>query len=360
MGTTIHDRHPGGGVDVLDELACYLLAGQPESSRDIVGEVRSAEALGFGAAFISERYYKKEAAVLCGAAGAASERIRLITAATNHNTRHPMVTAGFAVTMQSLTGGRFTLGLGRGIAPMQDAYGIDRITTAQMEDFATLMRRLFRGEAIFGHAGPAGSYPILNLDGSLDEYLPLCLVAFGDHTLELAGRLFDDVVLHTYFTDETTARCVRVVKTAAERAGRDPADIRVWSCFATIGDHLAEPARLKKSVGRLGTYLQGYGELLVRTNRWDMKVLERFLADPVIAGVGGALDAVATPDQLAHAATLIPKEWLAPSATGSAGECATAVRNQLALGCDGVILHGCTPDELQPVIEAYRAIPERR
>jgi probable F420-dependent oxidoreductase len=342
-------------VKVLDELACYLLAGQPASSRDLLAEVRAAEELGLGAAFISERYYKKEAAVLCGAAGAVSERIRLITAATNHNTRHPMVTAGFALTMQSLTGGRFTLGLGRGIAPMQDAYGISRITTAQMEDFATLMRRLFRGEVIFNHAGPAGSYPILHLDSSLDEHLPLCMVAFGDKTLQMAGRLFDDVVLHTYFTDETTARCVDIVKTAAEKAGRDPADVRVWSCFATIGDHLPEAARLKKSVGRLGTYLQGYGDLLVRTNGWDVEVLQRYLADPVITSVGGALDAVGTPEQLAHAATLIPSEWLAPSATGSPAECAAAVRNQLALGCDGVIMHGCTPDELSPVVEAYLA-----
>jgi probable F420-dependent oxidoreductase len=340
---------------VLDELACYLLAGQPESARDIVAEVREAEELGLGAGFISERYNKKEAAVLCGAAGATSERIRLITAATNHNTRHPMVTAGFALTMESLTGGRFTLGLGRGIAPMQDAFGIDRITTAQMEDFAQLMRRLFRGEAIIGHNGPAGSYPVLHLDSSLDQYLPLCLVAFGDNTLELAGRVFDDVVLHTYFTDETTAHCVDVAKGAAERAGRDPAAVRVWSCFATISDHLPEAARLKKSVGRLGTYLQGYGDLLVRTNGWDPAVLQRFLTDPVISSVGGALDSVGTPEQLAHAATLIPPEWLAPSATGSASDCVEALQNQLTLGCDGVILHGCTPDELRPVIEAYRA-----
>lgn len=339
----------------LDELGCYLLAGQPESARDIVTEVRAAEALGLGAAFISERYNKKEAAVLCGAAGAASERIRLVTAATNHNTRHPMVTAGFALTMQSLTGGRFTLGIGRGIAPLQDAYGIDHITTAQMEDFATLMRRLFRGEVVIGHDGPAGSYPVLHLDSALAEHLPLCLVAFGDNTLELGGRLFDDVVLHTYFTDETTAHCVQTVKRAADKAGRDPDDVRVWSCFATIGNWLPEAARLKKSVGRLGTYLQGYGDLLVRTNGWDPAVLRRFLADPGVAGVGGALDAVASPEQLAHAATLIPPEWLAPSATGNPAECAAAVRHQLALGCDGVILHGCTPDELRPAVDAYRA-----
>jgi alkanesulfonate monooxygenase SsuD/methylene tetrahydromethanopterin reductase-like flavin-dependent oxidoreductase (luciferase family) len=90
---------------VHDELGFYVLAGQPKSSRDLVDEVRVGEALGFGTAFISERYNKKEAATLSGAAGVVSDRITIQTAATNHNTRHPMVTAGFARTMQSLTGG---------------------------------------------------------------------------------------------------------------------------------------------------------------------------------------------------------------------------------------------------------------
>lgn len=338
---------------VLEELGFYTLAGQPASSRDLISEVTEAERLGLGHAFISERYNLKEAATLSGAAGAVSERITIQTAATNHNTRHLMVTAGYARTMQSLTGGRFVLGLGRGIPALQDIYGIDRITTAQLEDAATLLRRLFRGEVIFGHDGPAGRYPVLHLDKSLDEHLPLGLVAFGPNTLELAGRCFDEVVLHTYFTDETTTRCVRTVKDAAERAGRDPADVRVWSCFATIGDHLPEDRRLMKSVGRLGTYLQGYGDLLVRTNGWDPAVLERFRNDEVVRSVAG-LDMSATTEQLEHVATLIPDEWLAPSATGSAEQCVAAVRHQFDLGCDGVILHGATPTELRPIVEAYR------
>jgi probable F420-dependent oxidoreductase len=328
-------------------LGCYLLAGQPDSSRALVEEVRQAEALGLDAAFISERYNKKEAAVLSGAAGAASERIRIITAATNHNTRHPIVTAGYARTMQSLTGGRFTLGLGRGVVAMQDAYGIPKITTKELEEFAGLMRRLFRGEVVFDWPGS----PVLHLDSSLDEHLPMCLVAFGDKTLELAGRAFDDVVLHTYFTDEVTKHCVEVAKNAAADAGRE---IRVWSCFATIPDALPEELRLKKSVGRLGTYLQGYGGLLVGTNGWDPAVLERFLADDVVKGVAG-LDVVGTTDQLRHAATLIPDEWFAASATGTPEQCAAAVQGQLDLGCDGVILHGCTPAELAPVVQAFRA-----
>lgn len=348
---TDHAAAPPVGT-VHDELGFYVLAGQARSTRDALDEVRDGERLGFGTAFVSERYNKKEAASLSGAVGVVAERMVVQTAATNHNTRHPMVTAGFARTMQSLTGGRFVLGLGRGIVPLQDAYGIGRITTAQMEDFAGLMRRLFRGEVIFGHDGPAGRFPVLHLDSSLDEHLPMSLVAFGPNTLELAGRCFDEVVLHTYFTDETTARCIATVRAAAERAGRDPGAVKVWSCFATVPDHLPEPARLLKTVGRLGTYLQGYGDLLVRTNRWDPAVLDRFRSDPVIASVAG-LDMVGTPEQLEHAATLIPEEWLASSATGTPRQCAAAVRRQLDLGCDGVIMHGCSPAELAPVVAAY-------
>jgi len=335
------------------ELGFYTLAGAPESPRELIGEIREAEAMGLGAAFISERFNIKEAATLSGAAAAVSDEIRIITGATNHNTRHPMVTASYATTMHYLSGGRFTLGIGRGIPPMQDAYGIDRVTTAQMEDFAQLMRRLWHGETIIGHDGPAGSWPVLRLDPDFDADIPLGLVAFGPNSLELGGRLFDDVILHTFFTDETVERCVTTVKTAAEQAGRDPDDVRVWSCFATIGDHIDEPLQLKKSVGRLATYLQAYGDLMIDTNRWDAAVLDAFRADEMVTAFRGAIDDKATTAELEHIATLLPDEWLAAAATGTADECAAAVRHQLALGADAVILHGATPTQLRPVIDAY-------
>jgi probable F420-dependent oxidoreductase len=340
-------------VSELPELGFYTLAGHAESSRELIDEVRSGESLGFGSVFISERFDKKEAAVLSGAAGAISERMTIVTAATNHNTRHPMITAGMARTMQSLTGGRFVLGLGRGIPLIQNAYGMERITTAQLEDFAGIMSRLFRGEVILNHVGPAGSFPLLYLP-KVDERLPLGLVAFGPRSLDLAGRCFDEVILHTYFSEETTRRCVAQVRESAQRSGRDPDSVRIWACLATVGDHIDEDLSLKKTVGRLATYLQGYGDLLVRTNRWDPAVLERFRSDEMVASFAGGFDSVATTQQLQHVATLIPDEWLAQSATGTPQQCAAAVRAQLDFGCDAVIMHGATPNELAPVVAAYR------
>jgi probable F420-dependent oxidoreductase len=341
---------------VLDELGFYTLAGQAASSRDLVQEVVDAEALGLGTAFISERYDKKEAATLSGAAGAVSNRIRIETAATNHNTRHPIVTAAHATTMHRLTDGRFTLGLGRGIAPLFDAYGIPRVTTAQIEDFVGLMRRLWKGEVVLGHDGPAGKFPVLHLDASFAEDIPLGFVAFGPNSLALAGRCFDAVVLHTFFTDETVQRCVATIRGAAETAGRDPASVRIWSCYATVGDQIPYELRLKKTVGRLATYLQGYGDLLVETNGWDPEVLARFRADEIVSSFPGALDAKADTAVLEHVATLLPDEWLEPAATGDAARCAARVLRQFDLGVDGVIMHGATPAELAPVVDAYRTM----
>jgi probable F420-dependent oxidoreductase len=344
-------------VHRLDELGFYGLAGAPRSPADLLDECREGEALGFGTVFLSERFNVKEAVTLSGAAAAVTSTLRIATGVTNHNTRHPIVTASYATTMHRLSGGRFSLGLGRGMDRLFDAFGLPRITTAQLEDFAGLMRRLWHGDTVVGHSGPAGSWPVLALDPTFDEDIPLLLSAFGPNSLRLGGRVFDGVILHTFFTDETLQRCIDEVRSAAERAGRDPASVKVWSCLAVVGEWLSEADRLKKTVGRMATYLQAYGDLMVTTNRWDPAPLDRFRADPLVAGFRGAIDALATTDELQHIATLIPDEWVAPAAYGAAERCAAAVRHQLELGADGVIMHGATPAELRLAVEAYRAAP---
>jgi probable F420-dependent oxidoreductase len=337
----------------MNELGFYTLAGAPRSPRDLIDEVRDAEAMGIGNCFISERFNIKEAATLSGAAGAVSAQLGIATAATNHNTRHPMVTAAYASTMHFLTGGRFSLGLGRGIDSAFDAWGLPRIKTDQIEDFANLMRRLWRGETVVGHDGPAGKWPVLRLDPDFNEYIPLTFTAFGPQSLALGGRAFDAVVLHTFFTDETTSRCVKAVKQAAMEAGKDPADVRVWSCFATIGDHLPYDLRLKKTVGRMATYLQAYGDLMVKTNDWDPAVLKAFRADALVSRFAGAIDQRATTAELEQVARLIPQEWLAAAAMGTPEQCVAAINHQFELGCDGIILHGASPTDLAPIVSAY-------
>lgn len=338
---------------VYPELGFYTLAGAPRSPRDMLEELSLAEELGLGTAFISERFNMKEAGALTGAALGATRNISVVTAATNHTTRHPLVTASWASTLHLLSEGRFSLGLGRGIDAMFRAYGMPMATTHSLEQFALLMRRLWNGETVVNWSDITGTYPVLRLDPEFRLNIPLSITVFGDKTLQMAGRTYDNVILHTFFTDETTSRAVTTVKQAALEAGRNPDDVKVWSCFATIGDHIDPALRLKKTVGRLATYLQAYGDLMVRTNNWDPAVLKRFREDEFVRSFPGALDAKGTTEDLERVAPLIPEEWLAPCAQGTPEQCVTAIRHQFSLGCDGVIMHGATPEELAPIVQTY-------
>jgi probable F420-dependent oxidoreductase len=342
-----------------DQLGFYTLGGHVESPRDMLDELALAESMGLGQAFISERLNVKEACALSGAAGAATSSIGITTAATNINTRHPAITAAFATTMHRLTGGRFALGIGRGLRPQIAGLGLSQTTTEQMEEFAHLMRRLWRGEVILDYDGPLGRFPKLALDPTFDEHIPLCTTAFGSRTLQLAGRAYDMVVLHTFFSDDTTARVVQEIREAAERAGRDPASVKVWSCYATVCDEIDEQTFLKKTVGRIATYLQVYGDLLVETNRWDPAALARFRASDVVQELPGWADAVGDTATFDRLRAVVPEEWLECAATGSAERCADLVRNQFDLGVDGVIMHGATPFELASTVEAFTKQPQK-
>ena len=338
------------------ELGFYMLAGDAQDSSDAVTEVQAAEALGLGQAFLGERPNRTEAGAVCGAAAAVTDSIGITLGVTNINTRHPTLTAGLALTVQSLAGGRFTMGFARGVAVAQEIMGLRPVSTAELEDFALMMRRLFRGEIISDFDGPTGRVPILLLDMALDEYLPMALGAMGPRALALGGRVFDDVILHPFYSDETLVRSVGAAKTAAEQAGRNPSDVKVWSCFVVVSDDVPYELRLRKTVGRLATYLQYYGDLLVQVNQWDPGVLARFRADDVVARFLAPIDGTAAVEELEHIGTLLPDEWLAPMATGSPSDCASAVKRQMDLGSDAVLMHGATPAELAPVVEAYRRL----
>lgn len=353
-----------GMTQEFPELACYGLAGHTDEPRDLVAEVQQAEQLGLGSVLLSERFNVKDAGVMAGVAAGVSTSIGIGTAATNHVTRHPIVTATMAMTAHRMSQGRYCFGLGRGIDLLWDVMGVPRVTNAQLRDVVGIYRRLWAGEMVAGHDGPAGTYPYLN-QGAGEHRIPVLMVAMGDRALDLAGEVADAVVLHTFFSDDTLARCVARVRAAAERAGRDPASVRVWSVLATVPDDLPEELRLRKLVGRMATYLQGYGDVLVRANGWDPAVLDAFRAHPLVQGYPGAFDAIGTTAELSRLREeVLPAAWLAASASGTPAQCAGRIADQFAAGADSVVLHGATPAELASVLDAWRgvraALPEQQ
>lgn len=335
------------------ELSCYLLPGHTTTPADAIEEAKQAEALGLGKVWLSERFDVKDAGVICSAALAVTEHIHVATAGTNIHTRHPMVLATMCSSLHHLSNGRFELGLARGVAIRNQLMGLKNVSNAQLAEGVELLRKLFKGEKIMGHDGLMGNLPYLSMGDWIDANIPIHFVGFGPKSLRFAGQHFDGVHLHTFVTDHGLRRAKQFIQEGAEQAGKNPGDIKVHSVFATALN-LSEEDYLKKLVARMATYMQapGYVEMLIKLNEWDPEVLTAFRANELVKSIAGGIDSVATLEQLEKISKLIPQEWL-PAATGNAQNCAQAWQNQFNNGADGLVIHGSTPREFAPIVEAY-------
>jgi 5,10-methylenetetrahydromethanopterin reductase len=344
------------GTQEFEELSCYLLPGHTTTPADAIEEAQQAEALGLGRVWLSERFDVKDAGVICSAALSVTKKIRVATAATNIHTRHPMVLATMCSSLHYLSGGRVELGIARGVAIRNQLMGLESVKNTHIVEALEILRTLWRGEKVMGHDGAMGNLPYLSMGDWLDAKIPIHFVGFGPRSLRFAGEHFDGVHLHTFITDEGLRRAKALVQEGAEAAGRDPDKVKIYSVLATALNPDREDY-LRKFVARMATYMQapGYAEMLIDLNGWDISVLDEFRADKTVASMLGGIDSVATLEQLEEISALIPSEWLT-AASGSATECAQAWKNQFSNGADGVVIHGSTPTQFAPILDAYRAI----
>jgi alkanesulfonate monooxygenase SsuD/methylene tetrahydromethanopterin reductase-like flavin-dependent oxidoreductase (luciferase family) len=184
----------------------------------------------------------------------------------------------------------------------------------------------------------------------------LALGALGPKTQELGGRAFDDLILHSHWTDQAVADSVARARKAAEQAGRDPDALRVWAMMVTACDQPEEQVLLRV-VRRMTTYMQwpGYGELIVAANGWDPAVLRRLREHPLLAGRMADTTGFST-DELRRLAEVYPEAWLRDGAAiGDAKHCAERARRQLDAGAHRVILHGNAPADLDGILAEFAA-----
>ena len=336
------------------ELGFYGLPGHSRTPRDILKQAKDAEALGIGNIMISERADYKEISALCGAVAAVTENIYIGTSGTNLNTRHPVITASMGSTLNSLSEGRFALGLAKGVGLRWKAMNVDFPTFEREAEFVQLMRKLWRGERELGHQSALGQYSALQLADYVSEDIPVLYVGFGPKSLQQAGKVYDGAHLHTFMSDQALSEAVAHFRAGEAESHRTGG--KLWSVFATACD-VSEERYLKLIVARLATYLQvpGYGEALVNVNGWDMDTLKSFRSAPIVAGMTGAIDSVASYAELAEIEKLIPKEWR-PAAVGDAKACAQRWLDQFNAGADGIIIHASTPEEFAPVLDEYERI----
>src|SRR3954449_5116952 len=100
-------------------LGCFISVGR--SAEQAVERVRLAEELGYEACYVTHIAARDSLAV-CGWYAAHTERIRVGTGVVPISTRTPAAMAQEAVTLDELSGGRFTLGLGVSHRPVVEAW----------------------------------------------------------------------------------------------------------------------------------------------------------------------------------------------------------------------------------------------
>src|SRR3989449_7214771 len=170
--------HPSQEVDPMD-IGIGLpnpVPGTP--GRALVEWARRAEQRGFyGLATIDRIAYPSyESLITLAAAAAATERIGLLTNVLLGPTRNPVLLAKEAATVDQLSGGRLTLGLGVGSRP--DDYEATSLNFhdrgRRMDSDLDLLHRAWKGELVNGALKPVGPTPVrgtvpILIGGSTDK-----------------------------------------------------------------------------------------------------------------------------------------------------------------------------------------------
>lgn len=195
-----------------------------------------------------------------GAMAQATERIELITGVTTPLFRyHPGVVAQAAATLDRLSGGRFTLGVGTGEnineGPLGYEFPAYAERNARMTEALEIMRRLLDGEKLT-YSGEYYRTDRAKLYSPPFGPVPILLAAGGPKSATLAGEKAQGVITSVKAPAETMEKVVRPVRGAAAGSGRpDPIILATrWSLFASNQEeawHSLYPWRGLRAPGRL-------------------------------------------------------------------------------------------------------------
>ena len=257
--------------------------------------------------------------MLAGAAAAVTDRIGIGTAATNHNTRHPLVTATMATTLHRLSRRALRARPRPRLRRAVRRDGLPRVTGAQLEDVIGIYRTLWSGGAVLGHEGPAGSYPYLSQDSSFDEDDPD--PDDGDRRAHAASWPGGSPTASCCTPSSPTRPWSASVRDRPPvgRGGRDAT--RLGADLGGAGDRRGVGPRggaAAQDGGPAGDVPPGLRRGAGRRQRLGAATTSTGSgSDALVDGYPGAFDAVGTTEQLTYLRDeVIPAQWLAASATG--------------------------------------------
>jgi F420-dependent oxidoreductase-like protein len=198
-------------------LGTFISVGR---SLDVALErVRDAEQLGYHSVFTTHLAGRDSLTVLAAYANV-TESIKLGTGVLPIYSRTPAATAQQAATIDDVSDGRLTLGIGVSHrVTVENWYGTQiRKPVSEMRDYVAVLRAIFAGE----DPPPSDTFPtrfhFLGLQPRAD--LPIYIAALSPRMLELAGELADGVILWLCNPDYVRDVVVPHVRDGRRKAGK--------------------------------------------------------------------------------------------------------------------------------------------
>jgi 5,10-methylenetetrahydromethanopterin reductase len=192
--------------------------GTPMSPLDVVEQVVGAEAEGFGSAWTVHFSRGLDALGILAVAGARTSRIDLGVGIVPTYPRHPLALAQQAATVQALSGGRLTLGVGVSHRPViEQLHGLAYTSpAAHMREYLSVLVPLLRD----GSVRYRGTF--YQVDGGFaipgTSPVPVLVGALSPLMVQAAGELADGVV--TWLAGPRGLSEVIVPRLHAAAAGR--------------------------------------------------------------------------------------------------------------------------------------------
>ena len=209
-----------------------VLQTNPPASR-VVELARQAELGGFDYVWTFDSHILwQEPYVIYSQILAATRRVIVGPMVTNPATRDWTVTASAFATLNDMYGNRTVCGIGRGDSAVRVTNGAPT-TLATLRESIHVIRELANGREV-DYRGSRLRFP-----WGARSRLGVWVAAYGPKALALTGEVADGFILQLADPD-ITAWSIKAVRQAAERAGRDPAAVRICvAAPAYVGDDLA-------------------------------------------------------------------------------------------------------------------------
>jgi len=202
-------------------------------ARDVVALAQRAERAGFSHVWTFDSHVLwQEPFVIYSQILAATSRVMVGPMVTNPSTRDWTVTASLFATLNDLFGNRTICGIGRGDSAVR-VLGSRPTTLAELRECVGVIRELANGRSVTFRDRE------LRFAWAPQSRLEVWVAAYGPKALALTGEVGDGYILQLADPD-IAAWMIGAVRSAAERAGRDPAAIRFCvAAPAYVGEDLA-------------------------------------------------------------------------------------------------------------------------